>query len=88
MPNVSRMGIPRRGLLTVQKSPALYLINSGLDLHLSTLTHGRRDNRYPIKHYYGNTARPGLLRGQTCHYWEQASDTGHLGQGSAQRMAR
>ena len=62
MPNFSRMGVPRRGLLTVQKSLALYLINSDLGLYFSTLTHAIGNNRSPIKHSCGNPVRLGLVR--------------------------
>ena len=55
--------VPLRGLPMVQKSPALNITHWGLDLRLSTSAHGRRNNRYPIKHYYFNSIRPGPLRG-------------------------
>ena len=62
MPNSSRITIPQSGLPMVQKSPVLNITTWGLDLRLSTSTHARWNNRYPMKHYYFNSSRPGPLR--------------------------
>ena len=62
MPNTSGILIPLRGLRMVQKSPALNLVNWGIDLRLLTSTHEKRNNRYLIKHSAGNSVRLGLLR--------------------------